>query len=487
MPCAPNVGLNDALGIVVLSIALLIAPTARSGVADRECPANAIFVEVGVLSQKLVDSAGPGAVFCLEGGVHRAEPIRPHSKQEFHGIGRTVLNGSQPIAAFAHEGRYWMSTGLFRRFVKHGECGPNAPACDDPFAVFVDDRPLMKVLSNDAVGPGSFYVDYDAGQLFLGDDPTGHGVEVTVAPFAFDGMAADVVLSNIVIEKYASPAQRGAAHAREGTGWHIVDCEIRLNSGAGISVGSGTLVRNCNVHHNGQIGIEGHGIDITIEANEIWSNNIYDFDPAWEAGGVKLAKSTRAAFRGNHVHGNNGPGLWCDIECRNVVYDRNLVEGNLHIGIFHEISFAASIVNNTVRHNGTANRQWFWGADIVVAASQDVEVTGNTVTVAAGSCGIVLLDQGRKSNDGQLYKTSNNSITANALTFEGEVCAGGASDVSGDPAMEPIKNGNNRFNGNTYYALDAGAAARFPWGRAVLDWHEFRKAGQELTGQMVLP
>ena len=39
------------------------------------------------------------------------------------------------------------------------------------------------------------------------------------------------------------------------------------------------------------------------------------------------------------------------------------------IGIFHEISFNAVIRNNVVRHNGSGNRGWFWGADIVVAAS----------------------------------------------------------------------------------------------------------------------
>jgi hypothetical protein len=29
-------------------------------------------------------------------------------------------------------------------------------------------------------------------------------------------------------------------------------------------------------------------------------------------------------FRSNHVHDNVGHGLWCDINCRNVVYEVNL-------------------------------------------------------------------------------------------------------------------------------------------------------------------
>jgi hypothetical protein len=61
----------------------------------------------------------------------------------------------------------------------------------------------------------------------------------------------------------------------------------------------------------------------------------------WEAGGAKIALSDGVVFRSNHVHDNIGPGLWCDIGCRNVVYDGNLVENNQDIGIFHEISFKA--------------------------------------------------------------------------------------------------------------------------------------------------
>jgi hypothetical protein len=56
------------------------------------------------------------------------------------------------------------------------------------------------------------------------------------------------------------------------------NCEVRLNSGAGISVGTGSRVRNCDVHHNGCIGIEGNGKDIRIADSRIWSNNIYGFD-----------------------------------------------------------------------------------------------------------------------------------------------------------------------------------------------------------------
>jgi len=107
------------------------------------------------------------------------------------------------------------------------------------------------------------------------------------------------------------------------------------------------------------------------------------------------------------------------------------VENNQDIGIFHEISFKAVIRNNVVRHNGKGHRGWFWRAEIGVAASQDVEVNNNTLTIAAGGCGIVLIDQGRRTKNGGKYKTRNNTVHDNDSTFEGAACAGGVSDVVG--------------------------------------------------------
>ena len=112
-----------------------------------------------------------------------------------------------------------------------------------------------------------------------------------------------------------------------------------------------------------------------------------------------------------------------------------------------------------VRHNGSGNRGWFWGADIPIAASQDVEVTGNTVTVAPGGCGIMLIDQGRRSDDGKKYKTRNNTVHANEMTFEGAACGRWRSPTP-SPMNENfaiITDGNNRFDGNTYRVRAARA------------------------------
>jgi Right handed beta helix region len=466
--------------LLIAAVAAFVDPNGSS------CPSDAIAVEPGNSIQAAVDLAGEGAVFCLKKGIHRAQVVRPRAGQIFYGENEAVLNGSQLVQGFRREDRYWVANSQLQRVPKHGDCQPSAPACDQPQAVFMDDKPLTKVLNKDALASNEVYLDYAGGRIYLADDPTNHKVEATVASFAFQSTASGVSISNLTIEKYGSRAQEGAIHAREGTRWVIENCVVRLNSGAGISIGTGARVHNCDVHHNGQIGIEGNGKDILIDGNRIWSNNIYGFDPGWEAGGAKIAESNGVTFRGNHVYDNFGPGLWCDGECRNVVYEDNLVEHNKQIGIFHEISFNAVIRRNVLRYNGTGNGSWFWATDIAIAASQDVDVTGNTLTVAPGACGIVLIDQGRR-DDGNHYKTRNNTVRANEMTFEGAVCAGGASDTK--PENENfgiISHGNNLFDGNTYRVRGGSEPQRFVWDQDVTDWNGFRGKGLEQSGHLIL-
>jgi Right handed beta helix region len=464
----------------------LTAAPATPGVSDTPCPLGAIAIEPGASIQVAVDSADHGAVFCLKNGVHRAQLVRPRSGQKFYGEGRTVLNGSRLLTNFNLEGRYWVASEQFQRGRRHGECIRTAPACNLPEGVYIDDKPLTQVLSKDHLESNEFYFDYANRKIYLAVDPTNRMVEATVAAFAFESVASDVLISNITVEKYASVAQKGAIQSSEATGWTIQKTEVRLNSGAGIGIGSGGRVVDCDIHHNGQIGIAGHGADIAIEENRIWSNNIHGFDPAWEAGGAKIALSDGVTFRGNHVFDNRGAGLWCDIDCRNVVYDGNLVENNQEAGIFHEISFKAVIRNNVVRNNGKGNRRWFWGAEISVAASQDVEVMNNTLTVAAGGCGIVLIDQGRLTKDGRKYKTRNNIVHDNDLTFEGAACGGGVSGVSYfDANYAIITDGNNRFDRNVYRVPRTSEPARFVWGHTVTDWDGFRRQRLEQNGQLL--
>jgi Right handed beta helix region len=459
-----------------------------SGVRHAPCPADAIAIRPGTSIQAAVDRAGDGAAFCLKTGVHRTQVVRPKPKQRFYGEYLAVLNGSRLLTTFSRVGRYWVASIQQTYGERHGQCLKEKPACNLPESVFVDDKPLDPVLNKEDLDtPGRFYLDRANGRLYLSEDPAGHKVEATVASVAFESAAPDVLIKNITIEKYASVAGRGAIQAKAAARWTVEDCELRLNSGEGIEVGTGSRVLGCNIHHNGQLGISGAGSNILIERNRIWANNTRGFDFKWEAGGVKIVMSKDVTFRANIVYDNLGPGLWCDIGCREVLYENNLVERNSDSGIYHEISFSAVIRNNIVRHNGSAHRTWFWGGDIVISASQDVDVYGNSLTVSAGGCGIVLIDQSRDVKGGGKYKTRNNKVYQNEITFEGDGCAGGASDTEpGDENYSIITDGDNSFDGNVYRLPRIGRRLRFVWGHETYDWNRLRGIGVEVNGRLVV-
>ena len=110
-----------------------------------------------------------------------------------------------------------------------------------------------------------------------------------------DGVADIVMVLGVL--------HHGAVHAREGAGWHIEDCEVRLNSGSGIMSGRAAWCATATSSPDGRFGIVGNGKEYRIEDNHIWSNNRKPLDPAWEAGGAKIAVSD-GVVRGNHVHDN---------------------------------------------------------------------------------------------------------------------------------------------------------------------------------------
>jgi hypothetical protein len=99
----------------------------------------------------------------------------------------------------------------------------------------------------------------------------------------------------------------------------------------------------------------------------------------------------------------------------------------------------------------------------------------------------VLIDQGRRSEEGAIYKTRNNTVHDNEMTFEGSPCAGGASNTT--PENENfaiITEGNNRFDANTYRVRSTSGPARLVWGRDVTDWEGFQRKGLERSGRLIL-
>lgn len=480
-----------ALTSAMAALACLSPYSARAaaGVSQRACPVGAIQIEPGWNVSGIVQRAAPGAVFCLKAGVYRMQHVAPKDGQSFYGEQAAILNGARLLTAFDRESRFWVATGQTQRYPPNGQCAPNSPACNLPEALFIDDKPLRRVLAKEEVVAATYYFDHVGARIYLADDPQGRKVEASVTRFAFDSPASDVRISNIVVEKYANASQQGAINGRPSKRWVIDGVEARWNSGAGVSIGSGGKLTNSNIHHNGQLGVSAGGEDLLIADNEIWANNIYGYDFFWEAGGIKVTVSDGVTVLRNRVHHNVGVGIWGDIECRKMLYEKNLVEYNAFAGIFHEISYGAIIRDNVTRFNGQRYREWFWGAEIQVAGSENVEVYNNQVTVLPDGNGIVLLDQNRMTPRLTRYKTRHNHVHGNTITYAGSGNAGGAVDTK--PWAENyriIGQGNNQLDGNTYKAPDCNRSIKFAWGATYrrMTFDEFRRLGQEANGHCVV-
>jgi parallel beta-helix repeat protein len=274
---------------------------------------------------------------------------------------------------------------------------------------------------------------------------------------------------------YAPITARTHEAAAAGVGWIVENCDLHHNRYAGLALSDGSVARNNKVHDNGVIGIEVswvRDLGALVEGNEIYGNNTTGADEYYEAGGSKFGETENLIVRGNFVHDNNGPGLWTDIDNVGTLYESNVVTGNSGAGIFHEISYSATIRDNLVRGNGFRNRGWLWEAGIMVAASQGVEIHGNTLQ--GNYNGITLIQQDRGSGSLGPYLLRDVSVEGNTVVGSGRT--GAVQDV-GDPSVFTTR--NITFESNHY--KDVG---RFSWADASLAWSQWRGYGMDLTGSM---
>jgi parallel beta-helix repeat protein len=439
--------------------------------------------------QAAFDAASEGTTFCLAPGVYRlTQAARPKSGSVIWGMPGAVLNGSRLESAFARSGSSWVLTGQTQEFTPSstGPCASEGyTGCHRPEGVFYDDQPLWQVTSPGELGPGRFFFDSGADAIYLADDPTGHKVEVTVAPAAIIGFGGEtgqrgVTVRGLVVEKFASTRERfQVAPIKAGWDWVIEDNEIRLNASAGVAVSDGTVLRRNSLHHNGQYGFEGGPlIGLTVEANDIGFNNTAGFDQKDDAGGSKVIRSSNLVFRHNTVHDNNGPGLWTDWENINVTYEANTLERNTGPGIFHEASADATIRNNTFGGIGTLARgkSLWWGADLYLNDSKNTEIYGNDIE--AGVHGIGLADVDRGSTAYGRLEIRNVYVHDNVVKMRG----GGFTGMVGNREAA-YTSANNRFEHNTYYVTDLVGTC-WQWGGAHTQ-SGWQAKGQDVTGTVL--
>jgi Right handed beta helix region len=477
--------------------------------------------------QSAIDAAPAGATLCIGAGVFRVtSPLDPKTDQILIGAPNfgTALNGSQLISGFAASGGNFVATGFLPSTPDtSGACVING--CSYAQDVFVDSVQLTRVLSIDALKSGAFYEDFAANKIYVHDNPSGHLVEQSYSNSIIRSANSGINVKNFLIEKSANPAQRGMIDGQNNgqIGWVVSNNEVRFGHGVGIEVDS-AIIRGNHIHHNGQLGVAGHGVGTLLDNNEIDHNNTRGYDPAWEAGGAKFATNVSGLVASNNnVHDNAGPGLWCDINCYNATYFRNVVTGNQNAGIFYEISGKALIKSNTVKNNGPgagnvayglhlftkdalleglrlirdAGAGFRSGGDIIISASPNVEVAENTVS---GVNGIGILQQNRRDTcafngapnypdgtpvcPGGAHQTLNAYIHDNNVTETDRGSVAGLTNDTGDNSYFTSK--NNRFVNNRYH-LPSSTGSYFIWANAMINSVAWRAAGQDKTGRFLSP
>lgn len=455
--------------------------------AAAQIPGAVITVTPGDDIQSVVDRNGPHTRFVLMAGVHRLQTISPKDGDTFEGQPGAILSGAMSVNSFASSAgtwtAYWASQEERQGIVglplgseapvnRAVQCKPAFPACNSPQDLYFDNAPLQRVHTPGALHAGTWYLEPDGSRIQIAENPAGHTVEIGLKTLAFRSRARDVSIQNLIIEKYANPAQIGAIYA-SGPNWILDHCEIRLNHGTGVKVGDNMKVLNSYIHHNGQLGLGSAGsADILIEHNEIAFNNYAGYAYAWEAGGTKFALANGLIVRDNYVHDNEGPGLWSDFDDVNALYENNKTARNRVAGILYEVSSKAIIRNNTIDQDGyrpEGSNLWY-GAGILIANSSDVEVYGNIVQNCVNGIGAVFAKRGNLR-----HLVRGISVHGNIVTQSQGVAAGIVQDHGFDDSV--FHSLNNCWFQNTY-----SGSLRFEWMNAVQTLEAWQGFGNDVPG-----
>jgi parallel beta-helix repeat protein len=214
--------------------------------------------------------------------------------------------------------------------------------------------------------------------------------------------SSDVTIANLAITNYTVPIQTGVVDSNMNwvpwadtpepcPRWYIYNNDISGNhDGAGIQVGSYSVVRDNRFYDNGQLGFGGGGSGSIISYNDIGWNNTDHWDlSGWGSGGVKMSVlDADQTFEHNYVHNtrNGGKGVWWDVSNRNAHIQRNIVVNNEGAGIVAETAKdGCTISENVTVHNGYDVPDWAgWAAGVVLSTSLRISVSNNVSFDNAG-------------------------------------------------------------------------------------------------------
>jgi hypothetical protein len=246
--------------------------------------------------------------------------------------------------------------------------------------VFVDGELLKSAGWEGELDEHSFYVDYDAGHVYIGTDPTNKLVEITAFDGALVRTTAPVhgksndrkgpVIRGITFTQYAwralevegkrsfGPTEEptdeplGPAdpttYGKEVTGTTLENVTISFCSRVGgYFRGDGLVLRASLISDTSTEGFYVIGSsDVLLERNMFRRNNIEQLTGYYPAAVKIFNQSHRVTCRDNLVLDNpDSNGIWYDVGNRDGVFVNNWVQDAL-VGFFFEISKGATVAGN---------------------------------------------------------------------------------------------------------------------------------------------
>jgi hypothetical protein len=405
------------------------------------------------------------------------------------------LDGSDVVTGWVRDGDVWRRdnwTTVFPPNLPPENIDPAYPLANHRDMVWVNGRYQTQVAGRDQVRPGTFFVDYNAKTLFLGQDPTGKTVEATAR-------ASGILVRGRDAEKAAGTTIRGLGLRRFAeVGVNVQVPRVTLekntivwNGRYGIHIqGAGrespppadiVLLGN-RVTANGQAGVRTwNSPRLRVDNNTFSYNNVEGYRRAWGAAGIKVLHFDGFVCRNNLVENNYAFGIWMDENLNDATVEKNECRGNLVAGIMFEISHRAHIAYNVVHHNNVG---------LMVSNSTKGSILSNTFV--DNKTGVVV-KQGRRPNhqtpeEGDIFLTREivvkNNLFASLKPPGKGVLLDAGTGASPAPAMISALDNNAYFHAvpvDLIQWLEGGKKTDFPKLDAFRAAASLEKNGVERT------
>ncbi len=210
-----------------------------------------------------------------------------------------------------------------------------------------------------------------------------------VNDYAFVSNASGVEIEYLTIEDFVAPQSEGVVNQDSGTAWTIRNDTVEDNPhGAGVMLGSDDVLTDSCLTENGQYGFQSYSATgphtVTVTDNEISDNDTANYTVTTVGcgctGGAKFWETTGATITGNYVHNNASVGIWADTNNTGFDISDNYFAENYGEAITYEISYNASITDNTFVRNalgiGPTNPGFPEGTIYISESGSDPRVPG---------------------------------------------------------------------------------------------------------------